>query len=136
MSEAALSLPPFNEQYGPLVKAAFQAYVAQVRAAGDDLLARARADAERGKPDLVLALLCATEGMEADDATKRELLAHAFERRADLAEQTAAAMSAEYSRPFPLIGLEARKDRTMARQVRQGRMIRPYARAPKPIGSL
>jgi len=133
MSDATPSLPPFTEQYGPLVKAAFQAYVAQVRATGEDLLARARADAERGKPDLVLALLCATEG---DDAAKRELLAHAFERRADLAEQTAAAMSAEHSRPFPLIGLEARKDRTMARQVRQGRMIRPYARAPKPIGSL
>jgi hypothetical protein len=130
MTDTPAALPSFTEQYGALVKAAFQVYVAKVRAAGEDLMVRARTDAARGKPDLVLALLCASD---ADDATKRELLAQAFEQRADMAEATAVALSAEHDRPFPLIGLEARKDRTMARQVRQGKMIRPYARAPKPL---
>lgn len=130
MTEPQAALPPFTEQYGPLVKEAFRAYVAQVRAAGEDVVARARTDAARGKPDLVLALLCESD---LDDATKRELLAQAFEQRADMAEAKAIALSAEHDRPFPLIGLEARKDRTMARQVRQGKMIRPYARAPKPL---
>ncbi len=125
------AIPPFTEQYGGLVKEAFQAYVERAREAGEDLLARAQADAERGKPDFVLALLCA---IDLDDTAKRELLAAAFERRAALAEATAVALDNEHHRPFPLIGLEARKDRTMARQVRQGKMIRPYARAPKPLG--
>jgi hypothetical protein len=124
------AIPPFAEQYGGLVKEAFHDYVAQTQRAGADLTEQARADAERGKPDLVLALLCQAE---LPDGEKREVLAHAFERRAELAEATAAHLSDEHNRPFPLIGLEARKDRTMARQVRAGKMIRPYARAPKPL---
>ncbi len=124
------TLPPFNEQYGALVKDAFKAYVERVRASGEDLAARARLDAARGKPDFVLALLCE---VAMDDSEKRELLAQAFEERATRSEATARALDAEHHRPFPLIGLEARKDRTMARQVRAGKMIRPYARAPKPL---
>jgi hypothetical protein len=132
MADTPAALPPFAEQYGPLVKEAFRTYVAQVRAAGEDLVTRARTDAARGKPDLVLALLCEST---LDDGAKRELLAQAFEQRADMAEAKAMALSAEHDRPFPLIGLEARKDRTMARQVRQGKPIRPYARAPKPLST-
>lgn len=130
MSES-VALPAFTEQYGGLVKEAFRDYVERVRATQTDLLAQARMDAQRGKPDFVLALLCE---IDLDDAEKRELLAQAFERRAEMAEATAVALDDEHHRPFPLIGLEARKDRTMARQVRQGKTIRPYARAPKPLG--
>ncbi len=123
--------PSFNEQYGGLVREAFRAYAAKPLATGEDLVERARADAERGKPDLVLALLCEAE--MADDG-KREMLARAFDRRAEMMEAAAVAMEAEHSRPFPLIAIEARKDRTMARQVRAGRAIRPYARAPRMLG--
>ena len=133
MSEAtAETLPPFTEQYGGLVKDAFREYVARAQADGADLVTRARDDAARGKPDLALALLCAVDLPESE---KREVLASAFERRATLSEATAAHLSDEHNRPFPLISLEARKDRTMARQVRAGKMIRPYARAPKPIST-
>lgn len=128
---AETALPPFNAQYGPLVKEAFRDYVAQQHATAPDLLELARTDSARGKPDFVLAYLIV---LDLPDAAKRELLALAFERRAELTEQKAAALDAEHHRPFPLLGIEARKDRTMARQVRQGKMIRPYARAPKPIG--
>lgn len=123
-------MPRFDEQYGSLVKDAFRGYVEHARAEGADLLDRARADAARGKPDLVLACLIA---LDLSDDEKREMLARAFERRAELAEATAQQLDDEHHRPFPLIGLEARKDRSMARQVRQGKMIRPYARAPKPL---
>jgi hypothetical protein len=122
--------PPFNEQYGELVKEAFRAYVERARAAGEDLAVRAREDAARGKPDFVLALLCECA---MDDAEKREVLAQAFEQRAARSEAAARDLDAEHHRSFPLIALEARKDRTMARQVRAGKMIRPYARAPKPL---
>jgi hypothetical protein len=125
------AMPSFNEQYSGLVREAFRVYAASARAEGEDLAERARADAERGKPDLALAALC--EAAMPDDE-KREVLAHAFERRAELMEAAAVAMEAEHSRPFPLIAIEARKDRTMARQVRAGKMIRPYARAPRMLG--
>lgn len=129
-SEGA-AMPTFNTQYGELVKEVFRAHVAQQHPTASDLLELARTAGARGKPDFVLAYLIVLD--LADDA-KRELLAQAFERRAELTEQKAAALDAEHHRPFPLLGVEARKDRTMARQVRQGKMIRPYARAPKPIG--
>ena len=133
MAEPSLaSLPPFVEQYSSLVKDAFREYAAQVQRDGADLVERAQADAERGKPDFVLALLCLTD---LPDNARRALLAHAFERRAELAEATAVQLDNEHHRPFPLIRLEARKDRTMALQVRAGKMIRPYARAPKPLST-
>jgi hypothetical protein len=133
MSQPASDLPEFNEQYGALVKGAFQEYVTRLRVEGVDLAVRAEADAGRGKPDFVLALVLATE---LPDPAKRDLLARAFERRAELTLAKAADLEAEHNRPFPLIGLEARKDRAMAKQVRAGKMIRPYARAPKPLGAL
>jgi len=123
--------PEFDAQYGTLVKEVFRDHVAHERAGGADLAERARHYVKRGKPDFVLAYLVETD---LGNGEKRELLAQAFERRAEMAEGKAAAMDAEFARPFPLIGLEARKDRTMARQVREGRMIRPYARAPRPLG--
>lgn len=130
MSQPPTELPVFDVQYAELVKDAFRESLERDRAAGADLVARAREYAERGKPEFVLTYLMA---VELSSAEKRELLAHAFERRAALAEERAIAMEAAHARPFPLIGIEARKDRTMARQVRQGKMIRPYARAAKPL---
>lgn len=124
-------MPEFSAQYHVLVKEVFREQVARDSAAGVDLVGRARDYAERGKPDFVLAYLVAAV---LDDAEKREVLAQAFEHRAVMAEQKAVALDDEHHRPFPLIGLEARKDRSMARQVRTGKMIRPYARAPKPLG--
>ena len=128
MPDAAL--PDFATQYGALVKDVFREQVARDQATGTELITVARGYATRGKPDFVLAYLVVAP---LEDGAKRELLAQAFERRAQLAEQRATALDDEHHRPFPLIGLEARKDRTMARQVREGRMIRPYARAPKPL---
>ncbi len=130
MSQPNPALPAFAEQYASLVKAAFAEQVNRDAAAGQDLVARAREYAERGKPEFVLAYLVVAD---LPDAEKRALLADAFERRAESAERYAAAMDAEHHRPFPLIGIEARKDRSMARQVRQGKMIKPYARASKPL---
>ncbi len=130
MSQPIPALPAFAEQYASLVKAAFAEQVNRDAAAAQDLVARAREYAERGKPEFVLAYLVVAD---LPDAEKRALLADAFERRAESAERYAAAMDAEHHRPFPLIGIEARKDRSMARQVRQGKMIKPYARASKPL---
>ena len=130
MSDAPPALPDFDTQYASLVKGPFLEQVERDRAGGADLLDRARAYAERGKPEFVLAYLI---GLSLDAAEKRELLAQAFERRAEISERTAIALDAEHHRPFPLIGIEARKDRTMARAVRAGKMIHPYARAAKPL---
>ncbi len=130
MSQPIPAMPTFAAQYASLVKAAFAEQVNREAAAGQDLVARAREYAERGKPEFVLAYLVVAE---LPDAEKRTLLADTFERRAETSERYAAAMDAEHHRPFPLIGIEARKDRSMARQVRQGKMIKPYARASKPL---
>ncbi len=40
----------------------------------------------------------------------------------------------QFHRPFPLIKLEAQKDRLAARQVRQGRRVRRDTTAPKMFG--
>ena len=130
MADAPAELPRFAEQYASLVKPAFAEQVERDRAGGQDLEERARDYAERGKPEFVLAFLMVVDLAE---TARRELLAHAFERRAEIMEQRAAALDAEHHRPFPLIGIEARKDRGMARSVRLGKMIRPYARASKPL---
>ncbi len=124
------SLQDFSTQYHSLVKDVFQAIVAQSRQKGEDPVQRATDYAALGKPDFVLAFLI---DAEMPDAAKRELLASAFEKRALLSEQTALTLDEEHNRPFPLIGLEARRDRASARNVRQGKMIRLNARAPRPL---
>jgi hypothetical protein len=130
MGDSATAVPDFDTQYASLVKEPFRQQVERDRAAGADLLAQAREYAGRGKPEFVLAYLV---GLALPDPEKRDLLASAFERRAEISEQTAAALDAEHHRPFPLIGIEARKDRTLARQIRAGKMINPYARAARPL---
>ncbi len=130
MTQPPAQVPPFNEQYASLVKEPFRDQVTRDREAGLDLVARTQEFVQRGKPEFVIAYLMV---INLGEREKRELLAFAFERRADLSEERATALDAEHSRPFPLIAVEARKDRTMARNVRQGKMIRPYAKASKPL---
>jgi hypothetical protein len=126
------TLPAFNDQYGALVKDAFRDHVNSEGLTGVALVERARDYAERGKPEFVLAYLAVAE---LPDEEKRELLASAFEQRANNSERKAAELDAEHHRPFPLIALEARRDRQMARQIRQGKPIKPYARAARPLGT-
>ncbi|HEX8035532.1 MAG TPA: hypothetical protein VF510_16865, partial [Ktedonobacterales bacterium] len=83
---------------------------------------QAREYAERGKPDFALAYLLESA---LPDGEKREVLAHAYERRAALTEQRAREFDRQFHRPFPLLFAEARKDRGAARQVRTGGAIRP-----------
>lgn len=114
----------FAELYTPLLKEVFTAEARQQLDAGADGLAAARTYAERGKPDFVLAFLLL---VEAPDAEKRELLAYAFERRARLSEEKAEAFNNRFHRTFPLIKLEAQKDRVAARSIRQGLSVREHA---------
>jgi hypothetical protein len=130
MAEQEKSL--FDQQYGLLVKDVFRDHVQRAQNNNEDVLQQVHDYAEHGKPEFVLAYLIAIPGF--NDTEKREILAYAFEKRAQIAENRAQAMDTEFNRPFPLINLEARKDYTMARQIREGKMINPYARAPKPLG--
>ena len=123
-------LPDFSEQYRSLVKEVFHIIVEQSRNQGENPAQRAAEYAALGKPDFVLAFLIDADLPNAD---KREILAAAFEHRAELSEQMAQTLDVEHHRPFPLISLEARRDRTAARNVRQGKMIRLNARAPRPL---
>ncbi|GAC1688879.1 MAG: hypothetical protein PVS3B1_28220 [Ktedonobacteraceae bacterium] len=88
---------------------------------GVDGLACADAYADQGKPDFALAHLLLAD---APDDVKRDILARSYERRADLTEEKAEAFAQQFHRPFPLVKLEAQKDRMSASQVRQGRRVR------------
>src|SRR6266852_3772960 len=111
----------FSELYAPMLKDVFIAQARKELAQGADGLAFAHAYAERGKPEFVLAYLLLIEESE---EMKRELLAYAYEQRATLSESKAEEFDKRFHRPFPLIKLEAQKDRIAARQVRQGKRIR------------
>jgi len=123
-------LPEFTVQYAPLVKDVFRELVARDSEQGLDMTERSHHYAARGKPEFVLAYLMVAN---LTDSERRDILAAAFEQHAAIAEAKAQQWDAEHHRPFPLIALEASKDRTMARQVRQGKMIRMHARAAKPL---
>ena len=120
----------FAELYAPLLKDVFIAQARKELDQGADGLAFARAYAERGKPEFVLAYLLLIE--EAEEL-KRELLAYAYEQRATLSESKAEEFDKRFHRPFPLIKLEAKKDRIAARQVRQGKHIRVSATKFPPV---
>jgi len=111
----------FSELYAPMLKDVFTAQARKELAQGADGLICARAYAERGKPEFVLAYLLLIDETE---ELKRELLAYAYEQRATLSENKAEEFDKQFHRPFPLIKLEAQKDRMAARQVRQGKRIR------------
>jgi hypothetical protein len=113
----------FAELYTPLLKSdVFLNHAQQDLAQGTDGLMCALAYAEQGKPEFALAYLLLTEQLS--DEEKREILAVSFERRAKISEEKAEQFDTQFHRPFPLIKVEAQKDRLAAQQIRQGRRVR------------
>lgn len=110
----------FESLYAPLLKEVFTEQAQQQIERGANAFEAARRYAEQGKPDFTLAFLLITDS---SDKEKREILAHAYERRAELSTAKAAEYSAQFHRPFPLIKLEARKDLLAAQAIRQSRPI-------------
>lgn len=119
----------FDAQFRAHNKEVFREAAARDILAGCDPLVRAREFAERGKPDFVLAYLLVAD---LPDAGKRALLASAYERRAQLTEQKAGEFDHRFHRPFPLLRLEASKDRTLAQRIRAGGSLRPGLGRPLP----
>ncbi|HLH60720.1 MAG TPA: hypothetical protein VKV20_03475 [Ktedonobacteraceae bacterium] len=120
----------FAELYAPLLKEVFTTKAQQMLSAGADGLITARAYAERGKPEFALAFLLLIELPEDE---KRELFAYAYERRAVLSEEKAEQYTLQFHRPFPLIKLEAQKDRMTARSIREGKRVRGSTARIPPI---
>ena len=111
----------FYDRYAHLLNAVFLERARQQLAQGEDGLTCANAYADLGKPDFTLAYLLLVESPE---AMKRDILARAYERRAAFSDEKASEFDQLYHRPFPLIKLEAQKDRMSAQQVRQGKKVR------------
>jgi hypothetical protein len=111
----------FAELYKNLLKDVFLDLAREALEQGADGLTCADAYAEQGKPDFALAYLLF---IDASDEVKRNIFARAYERRAEISEEKADAFDRQFHRPFPLIKLEAQKDRIAAQQVRQGRRVR------------
>jgi hypothetical protein len=82
--------------------------------------------AEQGKPDFALAHLLLTD---APDELKRDILARSYERRAEVTDAKAESLDQQFHRPFPLVKLEAQKDRLSAQQIRQGKRVRRGAKS-------
>jgi hypothetical protein len=116
----------FAELYGRSIKEVFMEHARKQLEQEGDGLTYADAYAEQGKPDFALAFLLLTD--IADDV-KRDILARAYEQRATFSEEKAEALDRQFHRPFPLIKLEAQKDRMSAQQVRQQRRIRRETKA-------
>lgn len=114
-------MPTFSELYSKQLKDVFLEQAREQLAQGGDGLTYADAYAEQGKPEFALAYLLLTE---TDDAVKRDIFARAYEQRAAFSEAKAEQFDQQFHRPFPLIKLEAQKDRLSAQQVRQGRRLR------------
>ena len=111
----------FEELYAQQLKDVFKTQAQQQIDHGADALASSRAYAEQGKPEFTLAFLLLIDLPEGE---KRELLAHSYERRAVLSEQKAQQLDIQFHRSFPLIKLDAQKDRQAARSIRQGKEVR------------
>ena len=107
----------FEEQFAPLLKEVFTAHAREQLQQGIDGLALARSYAEQGKPDFALAFLLL---VNIPDDEKREMLAQAYEQRARFSEEKARQLDRQFHRSFPLIKLEAQKDRRLARTIRGG----------------
>ena len=119
----------FDQQYRAQSKPAFADVVSRDLIAGGDPIARAHEYAERGKPEFVLAYLLVTD---LPGAEKRELYARAYERRGQITEQKADEFDRTFHRPFPLLRLEASKDRATAQRIRAGGALRPGLGRPLP----
>ena len=112
----------FAELYVPLLKNDVFTVKAQENLnQGADGLTCALVYAEQGKPEFALAYLLL---IDLSDHEKREILAVSYDRRATISEEKAEQFDQQFHRPFPLIKLEAQKDRLSAQQVRQGRRVR------------
>ena len=111
----------FKDLYSSLTKNVFIERARQQLELGKDGLELARSYAEQGKPDFVLAYLLL---IEQPDEEKREILAYAYEQRAKNSDEKAEQFKQQFRRPFPLIRLEAQKDRTAARAIREGQPVR------------
>ena len=113
---------PFAELYTSLLKNdVFTLHAREDMALGADGLTCALAYAEQGKPEFTLAYLLLIDISERE---KHEILALSYDRRATISEEKAEQFDQQFHRPFPLIKLEAQKDRLAAQQVRQGRRVR------------
>ena len=111
----------FDELYRDQLKDVFLEKARANIEQGGDALVCADVYAEQGKPDFALAYLLLTD---ASEEVKRDVLAHSYERRATISEEKAEAFDLQFHRPFPLIKVEAQKDRMVAQQVRRGQRIR------------
>ncbi len=112
----------FVDLYASLLKKdVFTVQAQENIAQGADGLTCALAYAEQGKPEFTLAYLLLTT---ISDEEKREILAVSFDKRAQISEEKAEQFDQQFHRPFPLIKLEAQKDRFSAQQIRQGRRVR------------
>ncbi len=109
----------FEEQFAPQLKEVFTAHAREQVQQGADGLALARSYAEQGKPDFALAFLLL---VSIPDSEKREVLARAYEQRARFSEEKARQFDRQFHRSFPLIKLEAQKDRRLARAIRDGQV--------------
>lgn len=107
----------FEEQFAPLLKEVFTAHAQEQLRQRADGLALARGYAEQGKPDFALAFLLL---VDIPDDEKREVLALAYEQRARFSEEKARQFDRQFHRSFPLIKLEAQKDRRLAKAIRGG----------------
>ncbi|MGH2514628.1 MAG: hypothetical protein ACRDHP_03150 [Ktedonobacterales bacterium] len=120
----------FATQYQAHSKEVFAAIVRDELAKGADATGQAHIYAELGKPDFALAYLLAGA---LPDAERRDLLAHAYERRAEHTEAKAHEFDKKFHRPFPMLLAEAAHDRSVARQIRAGRTILPDASRRIPL---
>jgi hypothetical protein len=118
----------FEKLYASQLKDVFKIHAQQQLDQGADALASSRTYAEQGKPEFTLAFLLLIDLPEDE---KRELLAYAYERRAALSEEKAQQLDIQFHRSFPLIKLEAQKDRQAARSIRQGKEV-PISHTQKP----
>ena len=119
----------FEELYAQQLKDVFKIHAQQQLNQGADALVSSRTYAEQGKPEFTLAFLLLIDLPEDE---KRELLAYAYERRAALSEEKAQQLDIQFHRSFPLIKLDAQKDRQAARSIRQGKhmYIAPTQKPP------
>ncbi len=119
----------FAELYGPLLKTdVFTVQAQENIAQGSDGLTCALVYADQGKPDFTLAYLLL---IDITDDEKREILALSYAQRAKLTEEKAEQFDEQFHRPFPLMKVEAQKDRLAANQIRQGKRVRRETRILK-----
>ena len=111
----------FEELYAKQLKDVFKTQAQQQIEQGADALSSSRAYAEQGKPEFTLAFLLFIDLPEDE---KRELFARSYECRAALSEKKAQQLDIQFHRSFPLIKLDAQKDRQVARSIRQGKSLR------------